>query len=87
MPSSLVNPRMASMLCSREVLPPGLRSRWPASEQLASAMAGAKPGRCMGSAAGCRAPPAYETDKGLEACAWGGGRPSHLRGSHPRSSS
>lgn len=36
------------MLCSREVLPPGLRSRWPASEKLASAMAGAQPGRCMG---------------------------------------
>ena len=38
------------MLCSREVLPPGLRSRWPASEKLPSAMAGAQPGRCMGSA-------------------------------------
>lgn len=38
------------MLCSREVLPPGLRSRWPASEKLPSAMAGTQPGRCMGSA-------------------------------------
>lgn len=47
-PSSLVKPRMASMLCKREVLPPGLRSRWPASEKLPSAMVGAQPGRCMG---------------------------------------
>lgn len=47
-PSSLVKPRMASMLCKRDVLPPGLRSRWPASEKLPSAMAGAQPGRCMG---------------------------------------
>lgn len=47
-PSSLVKPRMASMLCKRDVLPPGLRSRWPASEKLPSAMAGGQPGRCMG---------------------------------------
>ena len=57
-PSSLVNPRMASMLCSREVLPPGLRSRWPASEKLPSAMAGAQPGRCMGGAGAGRTRPA-----------------------------
>lgn len=49
-PSSLEKPRMASMLCKRDVLPPGLRSRWPESEKLLSAMAGAQPGRCMGRA-------------------------------------
>lgn len=46
------------MLCSREVLPPGLRSRWPASEKLPSAMAGAQPGRCMGGAGAGRTRPA-----------------------------
>lgn len=60
-PSSLVNPRMASILCNREVLPPGLRSRWPASEKLPSAMAGAQPGRCMGGAG--RREGALETER------------------------
>lgn len=92
-PSSLVNPRMASMLCSREALPPGLRSRWPAIEKLPSAMAGAQPGRCMGRAGSRRAPPALsaapsalETEKKLEVGV-SRVRPSSPRAMDPRSSS
>lgn len=81
------------MLCSREVLPPGLRSRWPASEKLPSAMAGAQPGRCMGRAGGRRArpalsaaPSALETEKRLRDDA-SLVRPSNPMATDPRSSS
>lgn len=62
-PSSLVKPRIASMLCSLDGLPPGLRAAGAASEKAPSAMASGLPGGCMrrparGSAAPLQSHPA-----------------------------
>lgn len=44
----MVNPRMASMLCSLDGFPPGLRAAGADSEKTPSAMASGAPGGCMG---------------------------------------